>query len=563
MVDWYDTQEAVKAAVKPSNRPHEMMEMRNKKTFPNIQAETSANSKNKSVENSNWGNVAPPPPTSQNYSKNTEHKNTKSDNTFSFYDRGTNFTNNNIKTPNTAFNDTGFFDRGNYAVNKNLASDRPPGIAKANNKNIYHFDNDNEGFIDIDSLPFDDDKTYGDMADEQDDLIDWWYSDKDKGLNGLGASLFGKSNINHANHNIASTHSIAKKIQELNPEWTWHEVLNFIQGDYHEDGRKSVLGKYTNEDGLALAIPNKRGDKWKSINPDTWAVMGIDLNDTSTFFDERGKTKHYNTFSGGLRGNWEMNTGELMDRESYTTNLNMLGAKIDPSNKDLFQQQRNLIDRVKFFNPHHGKSGLAKVFLGALAGFGGVPGMLATQAINSKATAEGTREPLDQKLLETLVAPFTPWFEQEGIGENGIESMFASSGGIIINDKTSLANKYNLSQYHYDETDINKDNPSERHSMYNPQKYTSEDAVSPETKYGQWIGTDETEAYSTDFIDSDGDGVDDRWQSGPGEPSQKPGESQGTSTAATNNPAWMDFSGGFERLFTAKEGGIVGFMEKK
>ena len=87
-----------------------------------------------------------------------------------------------------------------------------------------------------------------------------------------------------------------------------------------------------------------------------------------------------------------------------------------------------------------------------------------------------------------------------------------------------------------------------------------------ESIYGTWIGTDGP--WIGDVIDSDGDGIDDRWQSGPGEPSQQPGSAQGTSTASTNNPAWMDFGGGFERLFTAKEGGVVnkyqtgGFVRK-
>ena len=47
-------------------------------------------------------------------------------------------------------------------------------------KNPYHFEeNEEDGFIDIASLPFDDDKTYGDIADEQDGLINWWHEEKD------------------------------------------------------------------------------------------------------------------------------------------------------------------------------------------------------------------------------------------------------------------------------------------------------------------------------------------------------------------------------------------------
>ena len=139
-----------------------------------------------------------------------------------------------------------------------------------------------------------------------------------------------------------------------------------MEGDYHADGRAGILGKYTDADGNALAIPNKRGDRWKDINPDTWALLGT---------DSGGKTKNFNTFGSGLRSNWEMNIGELTDRANYTSTLDLLAANIDPSNKDLYQAHRAVVDRVKFFNPSHGKSGLAKVFLGALAGFGGIPGL--------------------------------------------------------------------------------------------------------------------------------------------------------------------------------------------
>lgn len=42
-------------------------------------------------------------------------------------------------------------------------------------------------------------------------------------------------------------------------------------------------------------------------------------------------------------------------------------------------------------------------------------------------------------------------------------------------------------------------------------------------RYGGWIGTDpNTTYYMTNFQDHDRDGVDDRWQSGPGQPSQMP-----------------------------------------
>ncbi|HHZ69437.1 MAG TPA: hypothetical protein EYO51_00440 [Methylococcaceae bacterium] len=40
------------------------------------------------------------------------------------------------------------------------------------------------------------------------------------------------------------------------------------------------------------------------------------------------------------------------------------------------------------------------------------------------------------------------------------------------------------------------------------------------TFYGLWIGT-EGQLHTSDFIDQDGDLVDDRWQAGPGKPEQR------------------------------------------
>ena len=533
---------------------------------PNVQSTQSANlppSRPQSGPHGRKGWESESPPVASPYwpqNQNEKNKNTKADNKVD-WSQNDDFESDNVnQTPWKSSTDA---EKVDDYVGKNYTTTwtgPDDSFIYDPSKNAYHVEeNEEDGFIDIGSLPFDDDKTYNQIADEQDGLIDWWHDEKDKGLSGLGATLFGKSNINHANPALASTHSIATEIQKLNPEWTWHEVLNFMEGDYHADGRVGVLGKHIGADGNALSIPNKRGDRHKSINPDTWALLGT---------DSGGKTKNYNTFGGGLRGNWEMNIGELTDRGNYTSTLDLLAANVDPSNKDLYQAHRAVVDRVKFFNPSHGKSGLAKVFLGALAGFGGIPGMLATQVINSKSTAEGNREALEQKWAEKLAAPFTAYFEQMGIGENGIESIFSSSGGVIINDKTRLAGKYDLMQHHFDDVNSNADTPANRHSVYNTAEYSPEEAVSPETQYGGWIGRDEALMYTTDFIDSDGDGIDDRWQSGPGEPSQQPGSAQGTSTASTNNPAWMDFGGGFERLFTAKEGGVVnkyqtgGFVRK-
>ena len=47
--------------------------------------------------------------------------------------------------------------------------------------------------------------------------------------------------------------------------------------------------------------------------------------------------------------------------------------------------------------------------------------------------------------------------------------------------------------------------------------------VDQQSPYGGWIG-EEDMAHTGDFVDSDGDGVDDRYQTGPGQPNQGPGQ---------------------------------------
>ena len=76
------------------------------------------------------------------------------------------------------------------------------------------------------------------------------------------------------------------------------------------------------------------------------------------------------------------------------------------------------------------------------------------------------------------------------------------------------------------------------------------DAVQPwqgeESKYGRWIGRDPNMAYTTDFIDNDGDGIDDRWQTGPGMPNMNPLEGGQNKLALTptpiTTPAPFDYS---------------------
>ena len=50
----------------------------------------------------------------------------------------------------------------------------------------------------------------------------------------------------------------------------------------------------------------------------------------------------------------------------------------------------------------------------------------------------------------------------------------------------------------------------------------AQSVINQQSPYGGWIGRDESKMYTADFIDNDGDGIDDRWQTGPGMPSQNP-----------------------------------------
>ena len=54
----------------------------------------------------------------------------------------------------------------------------------------------------------------------------------------------------------------------------------------------------------------------------------------------------------------------------------------------------------------------------------------------------------------------------------------------------------------------------EQGALKHPVKYPE-----PTTPYGLWIGT-EDQLHTSDFIDQDGDLIDDRWQPAPGQPEQ-------------------------------------------
>jgi len=55
---------------------------------------------------------------------------------------------------------------------------------------------------------------------------------------------------------------------------------------------------------------------------------------------------------------------------------------------------------------------------------------------------------------------------------------------------------------------------SEQDALKRPVKYPEQT-----TPYGLWIGT-EGQLHTSDFIDQDGDLIDDRWQPAPGQPEQ-------------------------------------------
>ena len=58
---------------------------------------------------------------------------------------------------------------------------------------------------------------------------------------------------------------------------------------------------------------------------------------------------------------------------------------------------------------------------------------------------------------------------------------------------------------------------------------SQEESEIPASEYGGWIGGSPDQMYTADWVDTDGDDIDDRWQEGPGLPDWR-----------ETDPAWRD-----------------------
>jgi hypothetical protein len=81
------------------------------------------------------------------------------------------------------------------------------------------------------------------------------------------------------------------------------------------------------------------------------------------------------------------------------------------------------------------------------------------------------------------------------------------------------------------------------------------------TPYGEWIGIDPAGPRIQDFQDRDGDGVDDRYQSGPGAPSQRrlPAGGGGSSGGSRYSPEDIAYIQAQQRMLQEGRGGVAGY----
>lgn len=81
------------------------------------------------------------------------------------------------------------------------------------------------------------------------------------------------------------------------------------------------------------------------------------------------------------------------------------------------------------------------------------------------------------------------------------------------------------------------------------------------TPYGEWIGIEPADRRIQNFQDSDGDGVDDRYQSGPGAPSQRrlPAGGGGSSGGSRYSPEDIAYIQAQQRMLQEGRGGVAGY----
>ena len=202
------------------------------------------------------------------------------------------------------------------------------------------------------------------------------------------------------------------------------------------------------------------------------------------------------TFGTGLRGDARW-TGYIGTRDDYSNKLSIMAGNYDTTST-IGKYQRALINANK---PLRGTTG-DKIFSALLSVIGG---------------PVGTAVAVGSEIIKNL----TP--EKTELPSDGIFVFEMDGPNININQETSeLFSEFDMRTL--DQTyqkDLNKHDAS-KNKWENTNTNTNINIDSPGSQYGLWIGTDDM-AHTGDVVDSDGDGIDDRWQTGPGQPSQQQG----------------------------------------
>ena len=224
-------------------------------------------------------------------------------------------------------------------------------------------------------------------------------------------------------------------------------------------------------------------------------------------FEKEGRK----TFGTGLRGDARW-TGYVGTREDYTNKLGIMAGNYNPQSA-IGKYQRALINANK---PLRGTTGdtIGKALLSMIGGPVGI-GITVGKEIYDSLMPEKTELPSDGIFV----------FEMDGdyININAETSELFSEF-----DMRTLDQSY--------QQDLNQHDAS-KNQWENTNTNTNINIDSPGSQYGLWIGTDDM-AHTGDFVDSDGDGIDDRWQTGPGQPSQQTTTTETEETASNDYPWW-------------------------
>ena len=228
----------------------------------------------------------------------------------------------------------------------------------------------------------------------------------------------------------------------------------------------------------------------KKVLGDTPMTKKAMINTLNQFEKEGRKT-----FGTGLRGDARW-TGYVGTREDYTNKLDIMAGNYDPQST-IGKYQRALINANK---PLRGTTGdsIGKALLSIIGGPIGI-GVTVGKGIFDSLMPEKTELPSDGIFV----------FEMDG-------------DYINVNDETSeLFSEFDMRTLDQSyQKDLNQHDASQN-QWENTNTNTNINIDSPGSQYGLWIGTAGGTTQGGDIVDTDGDGIDDRWQTGPGQPSQQ------------------------------------------